>query len=340
MLDTLGSMRGSIVTDWLNGESVPSNRVNDAINDAVDSLWKTLIQAALSVFMGGPVTLSIASAAERTTVVSIANPGASPAASDVAATDPALAAHTVRYAITYVTESGSETLASTEASHTTAIGKLTAVHFPPLTTGAIGWNLYASMLGGTSALVKQNDAPLDFANYFNEPSDAGFNSDPNGPLVPTENTTGDDIFYIRNIEVQATHGGFKPWDGADLNSALMRAAGWNLAAASTYQSYYWDLINQRQLEMRPAAGMALNPRYFYVKKPRRMRFDNSPLPFPNVPATEFIRSYALSRIFLSVFEFDAAKAWASIAESERELCSDALTTMARPKTSTIAQYPC
>lgn len=338
MANTLGDLKASII-QWLRGSRVAESQLNDAINDAYDSLFQSLLRASMSVLMGGPTNLAISAAAERTTIVSIVDPAVGPTVSSVAATQVGIVLiHTVRVAITYVTSSGTETLASPVTTYTTTGDDLVAsVHAPPIVAEAIGWNCYATNFATSGGLVKQNDDPLDFVNVFIE-NDSGFSHDPNDPPVPSENTTGDNIFYIRHMEVVTSSNVLKSWNNLDIDSDAMRRLGMTLSSSSDYQNYGYDLINQRQLEIRPALGAALTARYFYIVKPRRMRFDKSPLPYPTVPSEEFVRQKALSDLFLSLREYNASVAWERKSDKARSLCELAVAAMNRPKNQRVTAY--
>jgi len=333
---TLAGMRASIQR-WLRGSRVDPQDINDAINDAIDSLSTTLIRASLSVFMGGPVNLTIDADDQRATVISIADPLTAPTVSDVAATNPLLPLHDVRVSYTYVTDSGTETLASPITAWITAIGMVAEVSPPALVSGAIGWNLYASNSATVGDPVKQNDAPISFQDSWVE-DDSGFTQEPDDPLEPLENTTGDNIFYIRHMEVQTPNNTLISWNQGDLDSTMMRRLSQTFATNSQYQTYGFDLINQRQLEIRPQAGGDITARYFYIVKPRRLRFDNSPLPFPTVPAIEFFREFSLALLFLELRETTLAKAWDDKAEKARSRCELAITSMNRPKNQRVTLY--
>jgi len=325
------------VVDWLRGSKASEAQVNSAINDAIDTEFKSLIRASLSILMGGPTDLTISAAAERTTLITIANPTSGPGISETDADDPTLAVHSVRAAYTYATESGTETLPSPETDYTTSgLGKVAVITHPQTVTGAIGWNLYASG-SPTGTLVKQNDEPFALNTSYTEP-DGGFTFEPNDPEPPSENTTGDNIFYIRHMEVQTTNGVLKAWNNADIDSDFMRRQGLTIAGTSEYQSYAYDLINQRQLEIRPTMGATLRACYFFIVKPRRLAFSNSPLPFPTVPDTKFIRCQALSDIFLALREYKASESWQKKADTELASCVLAITAMNRPKNQRVTPF--
>src|SRR6266446_4591963 len=198
MPDTLGSLRAE-VQDWLAGDTVPDARINTAINDGIESLWLTLIRACLSIFMGGPSNVSFSAASERTTLVSITDPTAAPAASNVAGG--ALGNRNYFITFTYATESGTETLESLVNPFAATLNNLCQVQSPAFSEGAIGWNCYAGSVTGRRA--KQNDEPIRFGDDFLEP-ESGFSDEPQLPSPPIENTTGDNIFYIRHLELLTT----------------------------------------------------------------------------------------------------------------------------------------
>lgn len=339
MAETLGSTSARIV-EWLRGSPSTSGMRNDAINDAIESLFQTLIRVQLEVFMQGPVNLTLEAASEGVNLVSIADPTVGPVISAAAADVATLAAHSIQAAYTFVTESGSETLMSPATDYTTTDGFLAAVHPPTIVSGAFGWNCYARAIAA-GQLVLQNDAPLPFlttsASYFDEP-ETGFTNDPDDPLPPIENTTGDNLFYIRHMEVVTGSGIRRSWNQADIDSDFMRRMGMVIPSTSDYQNYAFDLINQRQLEIRPALGVALTARYFFVVKPRRLMFANAPLPFPTVASAEFIRNYALSQLFAALREWKASEVWGNKAEESRQRCELALTTTNRPKNQRITPF--
>jgi hypothetical protein len=309
MPDTLASMTAS-VQRWLRGENVPDQDIYDAVNDAIEALWMDLILASLSVMMEGPVTITLNAGDEGRILISVPDPVLSPAITSVPGGT--LPAHSVYAGYTLVTESGSETNLSTMAALSIPANNLAQFGSVAFVSGAIGWNLYAG--SASTQLSKQNDEPLEFGSgIWMEPS-TGLLSAPDLPLPPTENTTGDNIFMLRHLEFKTSTGVYKTYNAGDLDSDLMRRFSSYVAAASEYQAYAWDLLNQRQLEIRPAAGQTFSPRYFFIVKPRRMRYGNASLPFPTIPSTEYIRSYALSLMFLTLHEYDAAAAWETKAE--------------------------
>lgn len=335
MIDTLAGLRDDIL-EWLE-ESNLTDRATSAINDSIESLWMTLMRTTVSMFVGGPIGLTLSSGTEGVILVSVADPTVAPTAG--VATSGSLDAHSVAVKITLVTESGTETLPSPSTTQACLAGEVASITSPSYVSGAIGYNVYGySTLGPTTTYAKQNDEPVSFGTAYQEP-DTGFVNGPELPLVPTENTTGDDICYIKLIEAQMPDLGYKQYDAAAIDSLLMRKAARNIPTGnSQYQNYYWDLINQRQLEFRPALGTSLTPRYFYVKRPRRLRFDNAPLPFLTVPAVPFLKYNSLSLLSISIREFETAKAWAEKAENERGQLELTVMQMNQNKNQYITPY--
>jgi len=333
-MDTLASMRASVI-QWLRGSRVDDSQIDDAINDAVDSLFTTLLRASMSVLMGGPVNLTLDASSDGVNIISIADPTVAPTVTDVVSG--ALAEHTVVAGYTLATESGTETLISPATSHVVAVNNVAQVAAPAFVAGAIGWNMYCG--SASTRLAKQNEEPIPFGVNFIE-DDSGITNNPDDPVPPTQNTTADNIFYIRHLEHQTPDGNWTPWNQGDLDSLMMRRLGRTIPGRSDYFTYGWDLINQHQLEVRPALGAQMTTRMFFIVKPRRMRFNNSPLPFPTVPSTEFFRNFALSLIFLSLREINLATAWEKKADTARARCELALTFSNRPRNARVTPYRC
>lgn len=492
-MDTLATMRASIER-WI-GEKLEKDTVDEAINDAIQTLWQSIIQFHLSLFVDGPVNLNIAAASERIALTSVSDPATNP--QGVIVVEESSAAQGVRqYLIsyTYVTESGTETLESPILLATVPEGYLLVVQPPPAVDGAYGWNLYVASLNsapwdvtslqlilGVDAVVpgklenlagigaggyftldwddpltgnqsidnialegsllpgnqwsptpqdgtmfwgytrhlkgfrpntgyylrlaahnrsgqpsdpstavdlgptgwgpwtyvdgaggstdpaaailvqsgsalnpnqlfstvvsgagyrrlRQNEQPLAFSDSFQEPP-AGFNDDAQSlPLAPTQNTTADDIFYIRKLESQTPAGYWKAWEAADLDSLVMRRAGTQIATPSDYQSYAWDLINQNRIEIRPATGAAVVPRYFFIRRPRRLRYANAQIPFNTIPCLKYLRCQAMSDLSPTIYEYDAAEVWQKKADAEKAEILRAVIMQSRNKNQTVTPY--
>src|SRR5213082_3268045 len=126
--ESLGSMAAS-VKRWLRGERLDDLDLYDAINDSVESLWESLILAAMQIMLAGPVTVSFNAGDERATVTTIADPAIAPTVADAADVS-ALPAVAYYISYTYVTESGSETLPSPQTIWARGLNKLAEVKIP------------------------------------------------------------------------------------------------------------------------------------------------------------------------------------------------------------------
>jgi hypothetical protein len=331
--NTLASMKAMITR--YHKEQEEGDLLTDAVNDAVESLWRSILLVSLGQFMQGPVTnLQIAAGAERAKIVSIADPTVAPITTETAGGT--LASRTIDFTYTLVTESGSETLPSPIGSITTTLNFLAQCSPPAYVSGAIGWNVYACLHDGRPA--KQNDSPLLFSTTYQEPEDTGIIDAPNLPSPPNENGTADNIFYIRLMQVQNPDGTYTTWQAGNIDDLLLLRASRSIAAASTYQSYAYDVLNGSQLEVRPAAGQTLTPRYFFVVKPRRMLYDNATLPFTNISATEFLKMYSDAKLDLSNHEYTGYNLKSSAAERIRLEIVQGLNTQATAKQRTITPY--
>lgn len=331
--NTLGSMKA--MSTRFHKEQEDADLLTDAVNDAVESLWRSILLVSLGQFMQGPVTnLQIAAGSERAQIISILDPTVAPVPTQIAGGT--LASRTINFYRTLVTESGSETLPSPMGTIVTTLNFLAQCPPPVYVSGALGWNVYATLGDGRPA--KQNDAPLSFSTTYREPDDTGVQDAPNLPSPPIVNGTADNIFYIRLMQVQNQDGTFTTWQAGNIDDLLMLRASRSIAAASTYQGYAYDVLNGSQLEIRPAAGQALSPRYFFVVKPRRMLYDNATLPFTNISSTEFLKLYVGAQLDLSNHEYTGYNLKSSKAERIRLEIVQGLNTQATVKQRTITPY--
>lgn len=317
---TFGYYKGRVAAELKEDED--PILIGNKINDAVESLFESILLVCVQQFMQGPIqSISMAPGSERTTLVSIPDPLVAPTPSQIGIANALPFPRTGYFAYTWVTESGSETNLSPLASFTINFAnQVFYVPGAPLPStspvGAIGWNLYASY-NPAGQLALQNSVPLDFTVQWQEDAAIGIITDPDSPAPPTANTTADNIFYMKVIEAQNLDLTWTRWEGASIDGLMFQRAARNLPVASTYQSYAWDILRGNQLEIRPAAGMQLNPRHFYVAKPRRIRFDNAELPFQNFAAEEFIINFAISRVNLTNREYEAHQIWEGLADKKR-----------------------
>ncbi len=365
-------MRGQLIRYIKDDEDLLLCR--DAINDAIDSLWLSCILVSLGQFMGGPIqpaSLQLAQGSERATIVSIPDPAQLTVANWGTSSTPLgpnqLPPRTELFAITYVTESGSETLpdfqgvsgpatgSGTPLTVNLAAGQLSNITppsfpnipFPAYAPAAnpIGWNLYASGLNSAgvpdpNGWVKQNDVPIPFNQIWFE--------QPNGLLVqgqsdaevglPQYNSTADNIFYIRVLEVQNPDSTWTRWMAGNLDGLLFDRMVKSIAPQTTYQRYAYDFINGNTLEIRPFLGQGLSPRMFFVVKPRRLLYGNSPLPFTNIVYNEFIKMFAAAQICMSNHEYTAADQCTNAAEKSRTRILEGLNTQATTKQKSITPY--
>lgn len=327
---TLGEMSARVVR-WAR-ERVDTDMVNDAINDAIQSLWKSASLATLSRFISTAVNLTIPSEATFVPVISIPNP------TDYALTftiaGGALGARNASFAYSYVTDSGSETLASSEVMTPVAANFLYGCSPPPPQAGAIGWNLYA---GASGRLARQNVAPTGFNAKWYEPI-AGMLPAPNGPYVPYSNSTGDNISSIVRLDVSNLDGTLSTQYQCDMASSLFSASSVRLPSTTTYVRHAYDLVDANRIEIRPASTTDLDATLFYMVRPRRLRWPQSLLPYTSFDAQQFIGQQALSDILLGLYEDDAAGAWQGKADKERQRISLQLAGETWGKNKRVRRY--
>jgi hypothetical protein len=345
MADTLRSLRTEIL-NWLRGDYAADTDLpllNSSINDAIEDIWTSMMQIQLARFFGldSPVTFTLPQGAERVQLVSIPDPLAAPTLGQLAGAT--LPARTYLVCYTYVTESGSETLPSPTASLAIGLNNLAQVTSPPALSNAIGWNCYASITNNPALLGLQNPGPLPFSivpftespiGWIDYPgaqqqpgvAQSASQATPASSPPPSENTTADNIAWIVQMEVRTSDTLLRSWNQYDIGSEMFRRYGRELSSASEYQTYVWDLVNGNRLEFRPAAGLAFNPRYFYVAKPRRLRYDQATIPYLNVAGVrEYLVCKAVARLKLGLDEYLADQAWSGKADKTKAQIVAALT---------------
>lgn len=319
-----------------NKDDEDINLCNDAINDGIESLWRSALLISIEQFLAGPITnLTINSGSERETIISVPDPPALTGAQIASVAGGALGARTEYFHMTYVTPSGSETnvdgatenppVGGPPYANVVAGNFLSTAQAPtyplvpsPATLGTpIGWNLYAGT--DPNNLCRQNTVPLLFNQVWTEPpTGLQVNNNAQQLLPPVINGTADNIAYIALLECQNPDQTWTRWDQTAIDSLLMERAVRTVAPATTFQKYAYDLINGTTLEIRPAAGQTLNPRYFYVVKPYRLAFDNATIPFTTMSYTEFIKMYAQAQLDRSNKEFTSAQANSNQGEKVRQ----------------------
>lgn len=336
MSDTLGSLRAEILLE-LRGDLATANDiplVNAKLNNALESIWMAMMQVQLARFLGAdsPVTFTLPAGAERVQLVSILDPTVALAVSSQAGG--ILPQRTLNFYYTYVSESGSETNLSPVTQFVIPINNLAVIAPPPNPGNAFGWNLYA----GVASPGLQNQQPLAFGQNFNEPAQ-GFQDYPQaqqmppaiqlpsqatplGSPPPNENSTADNISWIKHLEIRTSQNVLRTWNQYDLDSEISRRYGSTYASSSEYQTYAWDLINGNRLEFRPGAGSTFTPRYFYIAKPRRLLYDQAEMPYVNISGVhEFLTNQAIGALKLSIDEYLAAQAFQTAAQGNKlEIC--------------------
>lgn len=326
MSDTLGSLRAEIILELRGDLSAPTDvpLINAKINNALESVFMAMMKAQLARFFGSdsPVNFTLAQGAQRVQLVSITDPTIAPVAANVAGG--ALGARTYALSYTFVTESGSETNPSPINNFNATLNNLAQITAPTEPAGgAFGWNLYA----GINDQALQNQQPLPFGQAYTEPV-TGFQDYPTfQQQPPTSNQTADNISYITHLEMTQSDGTFRAFNQEGVDSLAMRGLARTIASASEFQSYAWDLINGRVIEVRPPAGSTLVPRYFYIAKPRRLRYDQAEIPYQNISGVhEYLTNKAIADLKLTLDEYLAQQAYAGAAGQIR---GEILTTLAQ-----------
>ena len=332
MSDTLGSLRTEILLelrgDLAQPEDVPL--LNAKINNALEAVWMAMMKVALARFFGSdaPVNFTLAAGAQRVQLVSITDPTVVLVAANVAGG--ALGGRNYNLSYTFVTESGAETNPSPVLNFAALANNLAQITAPAEPSGgAFGWNLYA----GVNNPALQNQQPLPFGVAYTEPV-GGFQDYPtNQQLPPSSNQTADNISYITHLEIVQTDTTIRSLNQADIDSLAMRGLARTLASASEYQMYAWDLINGRTLEVRPPAGTAFNanslptPRYFYVAKPRRLRYDQAEIPYQSISGVhEYLTNKAIADLKLVIDEYISSQAYMGAANAGKQ---EILTALAQ-----------
>jgi hypothetical protein len=332
--DTLGSLRTEILL-WLRGDLLSIDDqalINASINDAIEEIWMALMEVQIARFLGvdSPVTFSLAAQQERVQLVTIADPTIAPVVGQAAGGQ--LGARNYLVAYTYVTESGAETQLSPTTPQAIGANQLAQVTPPAPGQGIFGWNCYVSVSNNPQLMALQNQQPLPFTAAFTEiPTgwqdysqaeqqppqvQVATGPTPAGSPPPSENSTGDNISWITHLEVRTSDTVLRSWNQYGIHSEIMRRYGRTQASASEYQTYVWDLINGNRLEIRPTTGTAFNPRYWYVAKPRRLRYDPAQIPYTQITGVhQFLVDKSLSRLKLSLDEYLSSQAFGSSAEN-------------------------
>lgn len=313
---TIGAMV-SRIQGKLNEPSRSIPAIYDAANDAIMSIWMAIITATLSKLIGGPVNQVVPAGVSSVGLVSIPDPVAAPTVVVVAGG--ALASRTVYFGYVYVTDSGSTTLVSPLLPLTIAAAHLGKVSPPPQVADAIGWYPLASAdSGGLSLGIQDVALPLDFNTFWTEPV-TGAEFSPDAPFPPTANTTGDNIFAIKRLDAINTNQTFTSWIQTNIGGQLFSQMGNAIPnVATSWTPCAYDLIDNRKIQLRPAPGYDVSTQYFYVVKPRRLRFPMSLLPFTSVEYQRFAIFQACADLALDKYEYEYADRLRAVAKEERQ----------------------
>jgi hypothetical protein len=321
MTDTLKSLRSVIQLECrgdFSGSPDEDNIVNESINDAIESIWMIMMQVQLAKFFGAdsPVTINLAQGTERYKIVSIADPIVAPAVNQIAG---GILSDAIQFSVgyTFVTESGSQTNISplTVTPNRTANNVFQVVS--PANPGtSFGYNVYA---GPAGQLALQNQQPIPFGTNYTEPVTEWQGYPTFEQVPPIVNNTADNLSWIRHMEIRHSDGTLKAWNQFDIDSPAMRSMAAIIPTASEYQSYIWELTGNGTLEFRPTLGTSFSPRYWYVSKPRRLRYDQAQVPYVSIMGVHrYIKSKAKADLFLSNNEFLISQGWDAAADKEKE----------------------
>ena len=338
MPDTLGSLRAELLLE-LRGD-LQTNKdvalVNAKINNALENIWMSMMQAQIARFLGAdsPVTFTLPAGAERVQLVSIPDPTVPLQIVAVAGGEIPASGTAITCGYTYVTESGSETQLSPTTNLVIGANQIGQATPPLPTPQAIGWNFYYQSTADVG-LSLQNQQPLPFNVVYNEPT-SGWQDYPTSqqtaPLAqgatqatpasappPSENSTGDNISWIKHLEIRTSDTALRSWNQYDIDSAIGRNFAGSIASSSEYQHYAWDLINGNRLEIRPKTGTAFTPRYFYIAKPRRLRFDQADMPYVQITGVhEFLTNQAIADLKLALDEYLSSQAYSTKAAAIKQ----------------------
>jgi hypothetical protein len=319
-VDTVGALAQRIIDDV--NEPVSDRKLNSLyghIGDGIESIWMSAMLATLSKFVKGPVTQIVTQ--QTTNIVSVPDPvDGGFVVSQIPGGN--LPARTVYFSFCLVTESGSTTAISPLRSQLIAANFLSYIPSPlnpssqTIPEGVIGWYMFAGYNPDGSDQGQQSPVPLLFNQTWYEPP-AGLTQAPNAPAPPSINTTGDNIFAINRIDVMNEDKTWTNWIQSNIGGTWWTEFQHKIATTTTWMPFVYDLIDNRQLEVRPAPADSLSAVYFYVHKPRRPRFPQSRLPFTSFACQGFLYTWGMARFLRSIYEFEASDRWAKDAEAER-----------------------
>lgn len=352
MPDTLRSLRAELQLECRGdfaGTPDEDTIVNAAINDAIESIWMKMMQANLARFIGrdSPVTFQLAINQQQVQLVGIPDPTVAPAVVQVAGGALADAAQFwVGYS--YATESGSESnlspLVQTAARNPNNVFQVTPPAQPGAAfakgaapTSAFGYNVYAGRAKNTLAL--QNTQPYPFSIAYTEPVTEWQDYSIGQQEPPIANQTADNLSYITHMDVLLPDMTYQAWNQADIDSQIMRRMSHMLASASPFEVYIWEMHNDGTLEFRPVPGTAYSPRYWYIAKPRRLRYDPAVIPYQNITGVhKFLKCAAKADLYLGANEFMNSQGWEQKADAEALQIQNSLLQETWRKNSYVTPY--
>lgn len=288
------------------------------INDAIESIWISAMLATLSKFVKGPVNQQILANTTQTELVSVPDPLTLPIPNFQAGG--IMPARTLYLSYCLVTDSGSTTLCSPLVSIAIPINSLAMLSFPnapEIIADTIGWYVFAGTQSDGSDQGMQSPGLMQFGKIWFEPP-AGITPAPQSPSAPLSNNTGDNIFAINRMDVQNIDQTWTNWVQSNIGASRWTEYGHNVPTATTWQPFVYDLIDNRQLTYRPGPNYTMTATYFYINKPRRLRFPQSRLPFTSFSCHAFLFAQAMFLQTLGIYETDVSDRWSGYAEKERQ----------------------
>ena len=312
-VDTIGALAQRIIDDV--DEPISDRRLNSLyghLGDAIESIWMSAMLATLSKFTKGPVTQIVTR--QTTNIISIPDPTGNLVITQQAGGN--LGNRQLYLTYCYVTESGSTTGISVLGELNVSTNHIAIVAPPPLVQDAIGWYLFAGYYSTGLDLGQQSLVPLLFNQTWYEPP-VGITPGPGAPAPPSINTTGDNIFAIDRIDIQNVDQTWTNWLQANISSTWFTEFQHKIATTTTWMPFVYDLIDNRQLEVRPQPAQPMSAVYFYIHKPRRPRYPQARLPFTSFACQHFLYCWGMGKLLRTIYEFEASDRWLKDAEGER-----------------------
>lgn len=310
---TMGALAAR-VKRWFAEPLKSDQKVYDALNDAIETVWMSVLLATLSKFTSGPVTQTIPANSTSIRLISIPDPTIPIGIEGVPGGN--LPIRTEYYSYAYITDSGSMTRIAPLSGNTFLINQVASLPPPLQMPDAIGWVVFAGYNADGSDIGLQSTGLEPFGVNWVEPQ-VGIAPYPTAPPPPSQNTTGDNIFAIERLEVNNVNMTTTAWIQSNQGSTVWTKMGKIMAGTATsWTPYVYDLVNNDQVQFRPAPGFDLDASLLYVTRPRRLRFPQSRLPFTSFACQKFLANQALADLLMSIYEYEAHDRWNAKAEKE------------------------